>query len=189
MILQRCAIALAALLLSTFSGPAAACGTIGDWIGKYEDAGSSDDGRRAALVELSVACSDYAGKADDRRLLPILADALDRGLDYDLVQLVYDSYLCLPGARGETGYAALYRAMDRRACLDDAGLANWLESTADGALLRSGPGQSHAAIGWLRRGAMAERLCEDGAWIEVLTWTGQRGWVHGSLLAPYLTVE
>jgi hypothetical protein len=129
------------------------------------------------------------GKADDRRLLPVLADALDRGLSYDLVQLVYDTYLCLPGARGEGGYEALYRAMDRRVCLDNAALANWLESTANGALLRSGPGQSHAAIGWLSRGAMAEHLSEDGEWIEVLTWTGQQGWVHDSLLAPYLTTE
>jgi SH3-like domain-containing protein len=79
--------------------------------------------------------------------------------------------------------------MDRRACLDDANLANWLESTVDGARLRRGPGQDHAAIGWLRRGAMAEHLGEDGEWIEVLTWTGQQGWVHGSLLAPYLTLE
>ncbi len=188
MITQRHAIALAALLLSAFSGPAAACGTIGDWIAKYEGA-SSDDGRQAALVELSVACSDYAGKADDRRLLPVLADALDRGLGYDLVQRVYDTYLCLPGASDEAGYEAVHRAMDQRACLDDAALANWLESTADGARLRSGPGQSHAPIGWLRRGAMAERLDGDGEWIEVLTWTGEQGWVHDSLLAPYLTTE
>ena len=168
------------------ASPALACGTMADWTAKYDAAGASDDQRRAALTELTVSCSNYAGKADDRRLLPVLADAVERGIDYDLVQRVYDTYLCLPGARDEPGYEVLWRAMDRRACLSDEALAGWVESRVDGALLRRRPSPEADAIGWLRQGAIAEQLGTEGEWTEVLTWTGEHGWVHGSLLAPYL---
>ena len=185
-ILGKRALVVWAALAWVAASPALACGTMADWIAKYDAVGASDDQRRAALSELTDSCSDYAGKADDRRLLPVLADAVERGIDYDLVQLVYDTYLCLPGARDEPGYEALWRAMDRRACLSDETLAGWVESRVDGALLRRRASPEADTIGWLRQGAMAERLGADGDWIEVLTWTGRRGWVHGSLLAPYL---
>ena len=185
MVGKRALVAWAGLACMAAS-PALACGTMADWIAKYDAAGAADDQRRAALTELTVSCSNYAGKADDRRLLPVLADAVERGIDYDLVQRVYDIYLCLPGARDEPGYEALWRAMDRRACLGDEALAGWVESRVDGALLRRGPSREEEAIGWLRQGAMAEKLGTEGDWTEVLTWTGERGWVHGSLLVPYL---
>ena len=177
--------ACAAVAVALASGPAEACGTLRDWVAKYDAAGESDRQRVAALHELTVACSDYAGKAHDTMLLPVLRDAVRRNLDRGLVQLVFDTYMCLPGVREVAGYAALASALDTSACLSEAELANWYESTVDGALLRRGPSRGAEPIGWLRKGAMAEHLGTEGEWIEVLTWTGAQGYVHASLLAPY----
>jgi hypothetical protein len=61
-----------------------------------------------------------------------------RGLDRGLVQRVFDTYMCLPGARGQAGYADLAATLVTAVRLSEEALANWSETTVDGALLRRG---------------------------------------------------
>lgn len=49
--------------------------------------------------------------------------------------------------------------------------------TAWGLHLRAGPGRSHPVLATLTRGQELRVLVERGAWVEVLTPTGERGWV------------
>ena len=57
-----------------------------------------DSCRKFKLVELK-GCGGYFGKRSDRLLLPVLKDAVARGLDKKLVQRVFERYRCIPGAR------------------------------------------------------------------------------------------
>ena len=106
----------AALLLGLASiQPARACGSIDHWIAKYSGAGASDRSRESALWELAAECGDYAGKASDAQLLDVLRNAVKRGLDTDLIQIVFDIYRCLPGVRDEGAYGELRTPSIRRA--------------------------------------------------------------------------
>lgn len=181
---------LAALALTPLFGPfgsppAHACGTIHDWLAKYEGAGGSDAQRESALQELAVACADYAGKASDPQLLEVLRDAVARHLDRGLIQSVFDTYRCLSGVREGAGYGDLAAALDTSACPSGEQLEAWYESSVDDALIRRGPERSADRIGWLHKGAVVEKLGVEGDWMRIRTWTGQTGYVHTSLLAKY----
>lgn len=176
----------AALLLGLVgSRPAGACGSIHHWIAKYSGAGASDRSRESALRELSAVCGDYAGKASDPQLLDVLRDAVKRHLDTGLIQSVFDTYRCLSGVRDEGAYGELRAALDTSGCPTGERLKAWRESRVDDALIRGAPAKGAKRIGWLKKGAVVEKLGAEGDWVKVRTWTGLTGYVHGSLLADY----
>ena len=176
----------AAVLLGLASiQPARACGSIDHWIAKYSGAGASDRGRESALWELAAECGDYAGKSSDAELLDVLRDAVKRRLDTDLIQIVFDIYRCLSGVRDEGAYGELRATLDTSGCPTEEQLKAWGESRVDNALIHGAPAKSAKRVGWLRKGAVVEKLGAEGDWIKVRTWTGLTGYVHGSLLAEY----
>ncbi len=175
-----------ALLLGFASSqPARACGSIHHWIAKYSGAGVSDMSRESALRELSTVCGDYAGKASDPQLLDVLRDAVRRGLDTRRIQNVFNTYRCLSGVRDEGAYGELRAALDTSGCPTGEQLKAWRESRVDDALIRGAPAKGAKRVGWLRKGAVVEKLGAEGDWIKVRTWTGLTGYVHVSLLADY----
>ena len=129
--------------------------------------------------------SDYAGKASDPQLLDVLRDAVKRGLDTGRIQSVFDTYRCLSGVRDDTGYGELTASLDTSGCPTDEQRKNWRESRVDDALIRRGPAKTAPRVGWLKKGAVVEKLGVDGEWLKVRTWQGLTGYVHGSLLADY----
>ena len=173
-------------------GTAPACGTICDWISKYQQA-RSNTYRRSALRELQVACGDYAGKRDDRPILEVLSDAARHNVDNDLIQRVFDTYRCVPTAWPDrrpgnfpaAGSKALAVVLDFSKCPNEADLANWHEVIVDAAIVRADPSIKATRIGWLHRGAVVVGLKSAGDWMEIRSLSGLTGYVHNSLLGPY----
>ena len=134
-------------------GDAQACGRIQGWIASYD--GAASDGRRlAALRELSGNCYGYVAKQSDRKLLPIVADALARGLRIQTVQNVFDNFRCLPGVRDDDRYATVSKALDMSNCPTPDDLYSWYVAVADYVIIRSQASKSSKKLGWVRRGSV-----------------------------------
>lgn len=180
-----------ALLAAATLAPrdAQACGYIQNWMAKYNRAGASDDVRRGALGELSGNCQGYVAKRSDRKLLSIVADALARGFAPKTVQRVFDTFRCLPGARGDAKYATVSKVLDMSKCPTPAELRNWYVAVVDYAIIRRGPGKFSAKTGWVRRGAVVKASRATGKWLKIIDWHGQKGFIYRPLLHDYLTFE
>ena len=180
------AVLSALIAIAPVSG-ASACGTVGMWTRMYAGCGASDSCRRARLGELK-GCGGYYGKRSDRLLLPVLKDAVARGLHKTLVQRVFDRYRCIPGVRDMEGYKTLTRALNTAKCPTRAVLKRWFELRVSNANLRAAPSRSSMKVGWVLKGQVIERLQTAGAWYRVVSWAGATkvtGYIHASLVVPY----
>jgi hypothetical protein len=90
--------AVLGFLLVVAAAPAAACGDVRIWTESYLRAGATDHSRRTALQELAGVCGTHGGPEDDRRLMIVLSDAVQRGYDRVLLRKLFESYRCLAGA-------------------------------------------------------------------------------------------
>ncbi|MDJ0895767.1 MAG: SH3 domain-containing protein [Alphaproteobacteria bacterium] len=180
----------AAVMLLAVLAPldASACGRIQLWMAKYEGA-PSDAARSSALRDLSSTCAGYVAKQSDRALLPILADAVARGIAPQTVQTVFENFRCLPGARDDSRYAVVSNALDLSNCPTAEDLQTWKVSLGDGVIIRSKPDRSSKRAGWVDRGTVVAATGRDGEWIEITDWHGRQGFIHSSLLADYETFE
>ncbi|MGI9416064.1 MAG: SH3 domain-containing protein [Hyphomicrobiales bacterium] len=167
---------------------ALACGRIQHWIAKYDRA-SSDAGRLTALAELSGNCAGYVAKQSDRTLLPIVADAVTRGIALQKVQRVFDNFRCLPGVKDTDRYAAVSGALDMSNCPTSKELKSWYVAVADGVIIRSRPSRSGRKLGWVMRGSVVKSVGGAGDWLEIADWHGQKGFIHQTLLQDYATYE
>ncbi len=180
-------LAAAALIAAVPLSSASACGKVRGWAATYAGCGPSDLCRKNKLVVLQ-GCGGYFGKRSDRLLLPVLKDALARGLDKKLVQRVFDRYRCIPGARDMEGYKTVMRALNTAKCPTPAVLGRWFELRVSNANLRAAPSRSSRKVGWVLKGQVIERLRTAGAWYKVVSWAGVSkvtGYIHASLVVPY----
>jgi len=182
-IVALCAIGIAAVLAAPSA--ACACGTVRDWVAKYDAAPPSGSGRDAALRELAGGCGGYTGRDSDRELLRILAHALDSGLDRASIGRVFGTFRCLMGARDREPYGRLRAAFPDARCPGADALARWRSVIGAGVNLRQGPARAAARVGVLERGQVVEELATEGEWRRVRTWAGETGYVHASLVRPY----
>ena len=178
-------VVLALILTLLASSTASACGTVQHWISRYNDTAASDESRSSALLELSRNCDGYEAVDTDRALLPVLTDALGRGVPQSAIQAVFDNFRCLPGAESEAGYALLEEAMDKSACPDADELALWSVVTVTSANIRSRPDVASARAGVAMRGSVVIVEQADGQWLAVATWAGDRGYIHRDLVTPF----
>lgn len=167
---------------------ATACGAIQHWMTKYDNA-QSDRARRAALAELSGNCQGYVAKQSDQALLPIVTDALARGIAPKAVQRVFENFRCLAAMRDDVAYAAVAQALDMSHCPTSDDLKSWYVAVADYAIIRSRPSKSSRKAGFVRRGAVVKALRRTGDWIEMIDWHGQKGHIYRPLLQDYATYQ
>ena len=175
-----------------WAAPAQACGTVRGWIYTY-----NQGEHHKALFHLFDCASSYRAPADDRALLPVVRDALDRGEKVaELAVAVFNHYNRLYGARHDQDYPALIEALRRRGA--DVSLdmyKDWMVVTPrSGANLRAAPGPGGKVLTALVFGMQAKALSRSGEWIEVKPvgpgsvdprFERKTGYVHQSLLAPY----
>lgn len=182
-IVALCAIGIA-VVLATPSG-ASACGTVRDWVAKYDSAPSSGSGRASAIQELAGGCGGHTGRDSDRELLRILAHALDSGLDRASIGRVFGAFRCLMGARDREPYRRLRAAFPDARCPGADALARWRSVSGGGVNLRQAPARTAPRVGVLERGQVVEELAVEGEWRRIRTWAGETGYVHSSLIRPY----
>ena len=175
---------LCAAAVLAWSGAASACGTLQDWIARYGGTGASDAGRRGALTELAAFCGDYLGATSDHALLPVLGDALARGQDRALVQLVFERFGCLSAMSDDAERRALAAQLDAGRCPSAERRARWRAVAGEGVNLRAGPARSADRLATLPRQTVVEASGRQGDWMRVTTFFGVEGFIHASLLAP-----
>jgi hypothetical protein len=183
---------LGALSIVCFLGavavpPAAACGSIRDWIHAYQEA-DSDTQRVNALMDISNACGDYDTRRDDAVLVEILGDGLARSLPREPLQRVFDTYRCLPSEAMSEAYGKL-GGLDQGKCPNPEELGAWRVVKDDRARLRNGAKADATVIGHFMRGNIVVSTGETGEWIAVEGWNGAKGYMHASLLEPYLQLR
>lgn len=176
-------LSLICLMTGMAAPPAAACGSIRDWIQAYQEA-QSDTRRIHALMDISNACGDYDTRRDDAVLVEILGDGVMRNLPREPLQRVFDTYRCLPSQGASPAYATLAR-LDQAKCPQSTELASWRVVEDDRARLRSGAAADAAVIGHFMRGNIVVAGATNGDWVAVEGWNGAKGFMHSSLLEPY----
>ncbi len=183
---RRLMVAVSFLLIAS-AGGTQACGHPEDWVAKYRHAAPphADRTRLSALRDLSAACGNTEGARTDRMLLPVLLDALNRGLDQNAVRDVFIAYKCLVGAQHAAGYPRLWSAFPDTGCPTPDEIADWRTITADGVLMREHPSRDAKRLGWFRKGATVIWLGDAGDWVRVADSAGRPGYVHRSLIKPY----
>lgn len=169
-----------------FPAAASACGTVQHGIAFYNDAGGTNDGRVRALKILAGTCSGYAAVESDRLILPILSDAIARGLPRDAVQAAFEKLRCLQGVRKSDEYAVLAKQLEMAKCPTAAELENWRVVSVDYANLRRRPTASSTRVGAAARGTILEVSNRSGDWLSVTTWEGDKGFVRQDLVTPFL---
>lgn len=165
-------------------GAASACGTLQDWIARYDDPNGGEAGRKGALMELAAYCGDYLGATSDRALLPVLGDALARGQERALVQQVFERFRCLSAVPDDADRRGVTTQLDSARCPSAEQRARWRVVAGDGVNLRAGPARNAERLATLSRHVVLVTSGNQGDWIQVQTFFGAAGFVHASLLGP-----
>jgi hypothetical protein len=179
---RRWLLALVAAAGLAWPGMAAACGTLQDWIARYDNPQAGDAGRKGALMELAAFCGDYFGAASDRALLPVLGDALARG-ETALAQQVFERFRCLSAMPDEADRRVLAGRLDVAGCPSAEQRQHWRAVSGDGVNLRAGPARSAERLATLPRHSVVEVVENHGDWAKVTTFFGAQGYIHAPLLA------
>jgi len=184
-------IAAAAIVIAVTLTPvtASACGTVQHGVKRYNHADATDRSRTSALRILGATCSGYVAVKSDRELLPILSDAVRRGLPVEMIQKAFVKQRCLQGLRNSDDHAALSQKLDLSKCPTPADLETWSVVTVGSAHLRRKPSTSSARVGAVLRGTIVETGRKAGDWLHIKTWEGDKGYIHGKLVTPFLTYE
>ena len=186
---------LAAVLMAMAlfsSSPARACGTVGMWISIYQQGE-----RHKALFHMMDCADSYQAPRDDKLLLPVVADALERGGKVaEMARAVFFTYNCLYGARMEPLYCQVREKII--ASGEKVNLAKfrhwWVVTAKRGANLRAKPSLEGAVLTAVKYGMQVEALGESGDWLEVKPvgpgsvdprYDKVRGYIHRSLLRRY----
>ena len=195
MILRKKWPALALLLLAgliLWPSLVRACGTVGMWISIYQQGE-----RHKALFHMLDCADSYQAPRDDKLLLPVIADALERGDKVaELARAVFFNFNCLYGARREPLYCQVReKIMASGKKVNLAKFRHWWVVTAkSGANLRAKPSLDGAVLTAVKFGMQVEALGKNGDWLEVKPvgpgsvdprYERVRGYVHRSLLRRY----
>ncbi len=191
---KRCSVpgGLLLALLLLLPSVAVACGSVGMWISFYERGE-----RHKALFHMLDCADSYQAPRDDKLLLPVIADALEREAKVaEMARAVFFTYNCLYGARREPLYCQVREKMV--ASGKPVNLSRfrhwWVVTAKGGANLRAKPSLQGAVLTAVKYGMQVEALGEQGDWMEVRPvgpgaedprYQKVRGYIHRSLLRRY----
>ncbi|NNE21497.1 MAG: SH3 domain-containing protein [Rhizobiales bacterium] len=184
-------IAAAALVTAVTAMPAtaSACGTVEHGVKRYNHPDATDRSRTGALKILGLTCSGYVAVKSDREILPILSDAMRRGLPLEMIEKAFVRQRCLQGLRKTDDHAALSQKLDVSKCPTPADLKTWSVVTVGSAHLRRKPSTSSARVGAVLGGTIVETGRKSGDWFHIKTWEGAKGYIHARLVTPFLIYE
>ena len=175
--------------------PVWACGSINTWISVYERGE-----KHKALFHLLDCADSYVAPSDDVALLPVIKDALKSGSrTASLAAQVFVHFNHLWGARHEPAYADVFKSITGLNDLKNLTKFNdWMVVTANGgANMREHPSLDGRVVTSVKFGMQVKILSRQGVWIKVRPvgpgsvdprFERKEGYIHESLLAPYLAI-
>ena len=181
-----------ALFLLAPQSPVSACGTVDGWIVTYEHGE-----KHKALFHMLDCADSYQAPADDIALLPVIENALKSGSRVaEMAMQVFKSYNHLWGARNESAYIGVFKAITGSDDLKSfVKYQNWMVVTANsGANMRNRPSLDGMVVTAVKFGMQVRALSQHGEWIKVRPvgpgsvdprFEGKEGYIHMSLLVPY----
>lgn len=164
-----------------------ACGTTGHQFMRYWSGDMLVWKQQYLLEHSETVWINYKPLRDDPVIAKVLADALQSGVDRQLVSAVLKRYHCVAGAH----HTAFYTELEKQLgviCSSELLASLRLVAASGGVNLRRLPGKQGDVVGTIVEGAVVSILADAGnGWVKVRTYAGV-GYIYQALLSSYPVV-